>query len=258
MASSQAACINLFLPLLQYPDAAACILQTVNPDLAAIDVESLNSGYQLEFWGKSYISNPGGFLNDHNDASGTDADIAIAYRDHAGRLNLWLIEHKLSEPEFTACGAATSKGRTRQHYCDSSADVYRDPNLCYYHSGRSFQYWPITKDARALFPAEKFTEKQPCPFMGGLNQLWRNQLLAYAIENQETPFKKVYFSVIHHPGNIYLDHSIHQFKQMLNTSDRFFTFTSKDIVKAAQPQPELAGWVQWYQNLYLWKREWQE
>jgi hypothetical protein len=49
-------------------------------------------------------------LNDHTNVSGTDADIAIAYYDNLGNLNLWMIEHKLTEVEFTTCGGFKSRG----------------------------------------------------------------------------------------------------------------------------------------------------
>ena len=52
MASSQAACANLFLPLLKYPVEAARVLRAVKSDLQAIAVDWLDSGYQLEFWDK--------------------------------------------------------------------------------------------------------------------------------------------------------------------------------------------------------------
>ncbi len=255
MASSQAACINLFVPILQYPETAAQILRAIKPDLAAIAIGELDEGYQLEFWGEPYCDHPKGFLNDHTPATGTDADIAIAYHDRSGNLNLWMIEHKLSETEFTICKAATSKGRTREHRCETARDVYEDPGLCYYHSGKSYRYWEVTKEAASLFPVSRFPDNQGCPFKGGLNQLWRNQLLALVIEKQQKPFRKVYFSVVHHPGNKRLESSIRQYKQLLDNTDRFFEFASSDILNAAQldQYPELAEWANWYQELYLWK-----
>jgi hypothetical protein len=86
MASSQAACVTLFLPLLEYPLQAAQALQAVKPDLASIAVDWFDHGYRIEFWDE-----PDNALNDHNRATGTDADIAIAYYSKGGDLNLWLI-----------------------------------------------------------------------------------------------------------------------------------------------------------------------
>lgn len=253
MASSQAACLNLFVPMLQFPQLAARILSAVKPDLVSIATEELSSGYELEAWGGQYCENSHGFLNDHNLASGTDADIAIAYRDTNNDLNLWLIEHKLSEQEFTTCGASTSPGRTISHKCVPAAEVFHNPTYCYYSSACNFNYWEMTHDAGELFPPVNFKDDEPCPFMGGLNQLWRNQLLAYAIEiSPKTPFKKVYFSVVHHPENHSLAASIEKFKVLINQSDRFFTFNSEQILaQAFTVAPELHDWAAWYRELYF-------
>ena len=116
MASSQAACANLFLPLLQCPDAAAQVLRCVKPDLDRIATDQLDSGFRLEFWDEPYNT-----LRDHTPAAGTDADIAIAYYDQAGDLKLWLIEHKLTESEFTTCGGYRSRGRDHPGRTDATA-----------------------------------------------------------------------------------------------------------------------------------------
>jgi len=137
MASSQIACANLFLPIMVQPAIAPEILKTVKPDLASIATDQLDSGFRIEFWDENQNGNPDqkGLLGDHNRSTGTDSDFAIAYRNHQGELNLWLIEHKLTEQEFTTCGGAKSKGRQAgKHSCDSIADILKNPALCYYHS----------------------------------------------------------------------------------------------------------------------------
>ena len=55
------------------------------------------------------------------------------------------------------------------------------------------------KDGGAEFYVKAY-EGKGCPFRGGMNQLWRNQLLAMALE-KEGIYKNVYFSVVHHPEN---------------------------------------------------------
>lgn len=85
MASSQAACVNLFMPILQDPQIAVRVLGAVKSDIKEIAVDHLDRGFRLEFWDE-----PDNVLNDHNKTSGTDADIAIAYYDQHSDLNLWL------------------------------------------------------------------------------------------------------------------------------------------------------------------------
>ena len=253
MASSQAACANLFLPLLQYPDTAAQVLCAVKTDLHKIATEYFDSGYRLEFWDE-----PDNMLNDHNPASGTDADIAIAYRDEAGNLKLWLIEHKLTEQEFTSCGGYKSKNRDGQmHRCDSIADIIDDRRLCYYHSGCGYRYWDITLSSASCFTVENLLAHKKCPFKGGLNQLWRNQLLAIALQNSKSsqwPFTSVYFSVVHHPKNQSLAPTIESFKQLTGYTDKFFAFSSSELIKQAKhvDSAPLQDWLTWYQDLYYY------
>jgi hypothetical protein len=165
MASSQAACANLFLPLLKYPVEAARVLRAVIPDLQAVAVDWLDNGYQLEFW-----DNPDNALNDHNPASGTDSDIAVAYYSKTGDLNLWLIEHKLTEQEFTTCGGYRSPHRNPdKHKCDSISDILENKRLCYYAGASGYRYWDITFANEYIFHKENLVKFTACPFQGGLN-----------------------------------------------------------------------------------------
>jgi hypothetical protein len=256
MASSQAACANLFLPILKYPAEAAHVLRAVKSDLQAIAVDWLDNGYQLEFWDK-----PNNALNDHNPASGTDADIAIAYYSETGDLNLWLIEHKLTEQEFTTCGGYRSPHRNpKAHRCDSIADILEDSQLCYYASASGYRYWDITFANEHVLPNENLLEFDSCPFQGGLNQLWRNQLLGLAIENstsEKWPFKKVYFSVVHHPKNHALDDSMNIYRKLVGYNDRFFSFTSDVLIHKAKRLSfsPWHKWLTWFEELYYFTDE---
>ena len=238
MASSQVACANLFLPIMVHPNVASTILKTVKPDLETIAMDQLDSGFRIEFWDdvRNGIPDQKGLLGDHNRSTGTDADFAIAYRNHQGELNLWLIEHKLTEQEFTTCGGAKSKGRqSGKHSCDLIADILKNPDLCYYQSACHYNYWNITAQHPDEFPRENLLKNHGCPFIGGLNQLWRNQLLAIAIENSsDWPYKKVFFSVAHHPKNFAPTASMQAFAALAGHSGRFFSFTSDRLVEQAK------------------------
>jgi hypothetical protein len=250
MASSQAACVNLFLPLLKDPLIAAKVLSTVKTDLHEIAINYLDTGYRIEFWDE-----PDNVLNDHTNVSGTDADIAIAYYDHQGDLNLWLIEHKLTEAEFTTCGGFKSKGRTRSHACTSASAILDNKKLCYYHSRCNFRYWDITLQDTSPFDAGRIRAYNECPFKGGMNQLWRNQLLATSLEastSSKWPYKKVYFSVVYHPRNDSLQPTISEYKNLIGFNDRFFEFSSDKLINKAKDinDSALNEWVRWYQELY--------
>jgi hypothetical protein len=193
-------------------------------------------------------------LGDHNRSTGTDSDFAIAYRNHEDVLCLWLIEHKLTEAEFTTCGGARSKGRIRgTHACAPTTGIMENPALCYYHSACGYRYWPLTLAEVKEFPTERLGEYDTCPFAGGMNQLWRNQLLAIAIERaEEWPYQQVYFSVVRHPRNHALDASLEAFLKLTGSNGRFFAFTPEPILDAAKHTDEsaLRAWSQWYCDLY--------
>jgi len=250
MASSQAACVNLFLPLLIDPKIATKVLSSVKTDLKEIAVDQLDMGYRIEFWDE-----PENVLNDHTKVSGTDADVAIAYYDHQDDLNLWLIEHKLTEAEFTTCGGSKSLGRTQAHACAPASAILENPNLCYYHSGCNFRYWDITIQHPSLFDPNRIRAYNKCPFKGGMNQLWRNQLLAISIETSASPrwpYKKVYFSVVYHPRNGSLQPTISEYQKLIDFNDRFFFFTSDTLIDQAKKVAgsALKEWVRWFEELY--------
>ncbi len=250
MASSQAANANLFLPVVTHPNADA-ILGTLRPDFTRLATDRLDKGYRLEFWDQ-----PHGHLGDRGSIFGTDADIAIAYFNHQGDLCLWLIEHKLTEAEFTTCRAATSRSRQPSHDCGRSfSEILENPSLCYYHDARGFKYWDITRKNRDFFPNHPaFTG---CPFRGGLNQLWRNQLLALSVEQEtQTPYdeyKHVSFSVVKHPRNTALDSSLAAYRRLIGDNPEFLTFSSADVLRAAESfgDSALQGWIDWYRDFYV-------
>jgi hypothetical protein len=246
MASSQAANINLFLPILLNPRVDA-ILGDLNHEFARLGIEHLDHGWRIEFWDE-----PFGVLADKKATTGTDADIAISYYNHDGELCLWLIEHKLTEAEFTQCNGFKSKGRKERHDCTRSfAEIINKKATCYYHDGCKYNYWNITEANMDFFANHaKYTE---CPFRGGLNQLWRNQLLALAVENDgRQPYKHTHFSVVRHPENNHLTKTLAAYKDLTNNNPKFSTFTSAEVIEAAERQADegLRDWIAWYRGLY--------
>jgi hypothetical protein len=248
MASSQAANANLFLPVLLHPRAND-VLRLIKPnDFYELATGELDHGFQIEFWGPREGS---GLLGDHTKLYGTDSDIAIAYFNNNHELCLWLIEHKLTEQEFTECHGSTSSGKKPQHDCSKSfSDIINNKNYCYYHNIRQFRYWDITERHQDFFANhDKYAQ---CPFRSGTNQLWRNQLLALRLEDHAWPYKHVFFSVVRHPLNTSLDKTINDYKKLTADNSKFSVFTSKDVIKAAESldDSKLNMWATWYRELY--------
>jgi hypothetical protein len=254
MVSSQVANINLFLPILHHPQCNN-ILSQLKPDFKKLVKSNFfegetDDGYRLEYWSGNSISNKG-VLGDHNSQSGTDSDIAITYFNNNDELCLWLIEHKLTEEEFTECGGFKSEGRNKsKHLCEKSfSEIINDKHICYYHDIRKSEYWNITEEHQSFFTnANTHTS---CPFKGGMNQLWRNQLMGLALE-KTGKYKHVYFSVVHHPENDALSESMNEYKKLIANNKKFFHFTSRDVINAAEKIGDSAidEWVSWYKGLY--------
>ena len=244
MASSQAACINLFAPVLKDSKIANAILPAINPRFRDIAVDYLENGFQFEYWDES---NP---LNDHTSVAGTDSDIAIAYYDIEGKLSLWLIEHKLTEDEFTTCGGYRSKGNTQKENCRNGKLILSDKSRCYYKYHCNYKYWEITHESK-LFNITKLNQREKCPFIEGENQLWRNQLMGYAIQKKGA-FENVHFSVVHHHENTDLQTSMDNYRNILNEQSVFDSFTSKDVIKSAKKinNQDIQEWLNWYSVLY--------
>ncbi|MBN8279116.1 MAG: hypothetical protein J0M16_00725 [Gammaproteobacteria bacterium] len=254
MASSQMANVNLFLPILHHP-AASEILRRIKPDFGSLATDQLDQGYCLEFWGGNFGADSAdrGPLGDKSGAHGTDSDLAIAYRNDHGELCIWLVEHKLTEREFTPCSGPKSKDRdSERHHCSSSfAEIVGNKSACFHHDYKKRKYWDITEANQHLFVG--YPGHAQCPFQGGMNQLWRNLLLTLALEQREgTPYAHASFSVVKHPDNPHLDDTLGAFHRMLGGNPKFSDFTSRDVLRAAEAVAGggLRDWVSWYRHLY--------
>ncbi|MCX6170005.1 MAG: hypothetical protein NTX65_11725 [Ignavibacteriales bacterium] len=249
MASSQAANVNLFLPILTHSKANE-ILKMIKSDFDRLAINELDNGFRIEFWDEGF-----GNLNDKTKVSGTDSDIAIAYYNNENQLCLWLIEHKLTEAEFTECGGYTSEGRKDKvkHNCNKSfLEIIINKNYCYYHDKCRYKYWEITEKHLPFFSNQNAYSS--CPFRGGMNQLWRNQILGLSIEDDsnQPAYKHVYFSVVKHPDNHSLDKAITDYKTLVDHNPKFSDYTSVDFINAAATQKDstLDCWINWYKELY--------
>jgi hypothetical protein len=252
LASSQAACINLFYPILRDTEKRDLILKEINQNIHKI------YDYKFEFRDieKDYLG--------EGPTHGTDADVAIFYRDDQNRECLWLVEHKLTEDGFTNCNAHTSNGRQKHHRCDITKDIINNPDLCYYHDTKKYKYWELTNSKTSVYDVELLKNIEgPCPFTKSLCQLWRNQLMARELEKDK--YYRVDFSVVYYEGNnclwsigrpvlnsknvrdIHLNLLKDEFK------DRFSTFTIQSILESVEKNAsnELGNWLNWYKEKYI-------
>lgn len=248
--SSQTACVNLFLPLL-LSDKIDEILPNIPgcpSNLKRIARDKLYHGFCFEYWGQDILQGKG-MLKDHSAQAGTDADVAIAYYDANNQLCVWLIEHKLSEKEFTKCGGYDSKANDHKEDCKacSMSIISANPSLCHYTS-IGYNYWEIFNSEKNRFNEQVCVSG--CPFREGLNQLWRNQLLGFALKNNG--YHTATFSVCHHAKNTMLNKSINLYKELVNNEKYLFnTFTNDDVMKTVKSEySDLLQWKKWYLDLY--------
>ena len=252
VASSQAACFNLFMPIMKSGHAAE-ILSAVKPDIDRIDTEELDHGFCFEYWREDPLNDESrGLLNDHSKTAGTDADFALRYIDKDGKRCLWLIEHKLTEREFTQCNVIhNGKHPDELEHCVSYTpeQLMSDPQKCYYTRVRHFDYWEKTKEF-GCFPGMD-VKKAGCPFKDGMCQLWRNVLLAKAAR-EAYGYDKVYFSVLKPQANAALDASIKSFKAIVEPG-LFSVITPAALVEATARFDDdfTRDWVEWYKRVYL-------
>jgi len=112
-----------------------------------------------------------------NSKIGTDADIAVFYTYENSKKGILLIEFKFIEAEFSVCTSYKNKQDIR-HTC-SSENFYKEfvetrNKLCGYNQ---YLNWQLTETSKVI-DGIKIKSLSSCPFSFGLNQLWRNMLLA--------------------------------------------------------------------------------
>jgi len=249
MASSQAANFNLFLPVLLHANTND-IFRKLKSDFMILATEELYKGFRIEFWDGNSAKEKG-LLGDHSKNAGTDSDIAIAYYNKQNELCLWLIEHKLTEKEFTNCGGYRTRYNNYKESCSNSYSVIlAKKDLCHYHRVNKYEYWNLTEANKDLFCHAD--AENHCPFRDGLNQLWRNQLLGLGLE-QQGKYKHVFFSVVKHPDNHALDAVLSDYQMLTNNDIRFSWFSSCEILRAAEAlnNEALYAWAAWYRDLYM-------
>jgi len=73
-------------------------------------------------------------------------------------------------------------------------------------------------------------------------------MLALALEKRGV-FEEVYFSVVSHPENCFLDKTMNEFRELTNKSPKFYYFKSNSLVDKAVAY--LPDWSCWYKKVYL-------
>jgi len=255
LASSQVACFNLFYPIKLNKNLANQIFKDILPEFYEI--------IDIEF---EYYDKKNDYLNEsrnkgNNTANvGTDSDIAIIYKNKNNEKIISLIEHKFTENHFTNCNAFRSKNNDNKQICNKF-DIDNTDD-CYYKKGKNYKYWEITKNVNSFFDITKLQKiNEICPFKSSLQQLWRNMLLADAIENDsKNDITRTYFGVIYHSenpdlwkisGNKNFKRADEFFNDLLKSKNKFFTFTIQQLVDKIKNFDNKLKWINEYTDKYI-------
>jgi hypothetical protein len=210
-ASSQAYCFNLFLYLNENKTLANGLFSALMGkavEVQHIELEFTPNQMQVQPFSEgitvsdTLTTEQDESIGDQSTYGGTDADVAVfySYADDIEsfttsetlkrKKGVLLIEFKFIEAEFSVCSSFKNKQEVRS-LC-TSPDYYRElvinqqtdsrqQPLCGY---TRYKNWELTNESE-LF-SESVTQSDTltgnrlaaCPFCYGLNQLWRNMLLA--------------------------------------------------------------------------------
>jgi len=184
-AASQPYCFNLIIFLQKHPELADKLFSNLFDK--QVKIHHLEPEFTPNFCdniiGFERIGDESIGDQNHKLGSGTDADIAVFYTYDSNKKGVLLIEFKFIEAEFSVCSSYANKNQIRST-CDSEeyfADMITNEKvdesknfLCGYN--RYFN-WQLTAKSKVI-DGEKVKSMSACPFRFGLNQLWRNMILA--------------------------------------------------------------------------------
>lgn len=94
------------------------------------------------------------------------------------------------------------------------------------------------------------TTEEEGTFGMGFNQLWRNQMFAFALQRTGA-YSRVTFSVCHHARNTMLNRTIVRYKALVGEDKMFSSFTNYNILEAISTKAsELQPWMKRYKEVY--------
>lgn len=182
-AASQPYCFNLIIYLQQHLELANKLFSVLlNKQVKVIHIEpefTPNTCVNIEGFERSIDES----IGDQVGKKGTDADIAVFYNYQNNKKGLILIEFKFIEAEFSTCSSYREKSQIKP-ICDSHeyfellVEQKKVDSLKNYLCGyNKYLNWQLTKESMVL-DIKTINSSSHCPFRFGLNQLWRNMILA--------------------------------------------------------------------------------
>jgi len=185
--ASQAYCFNLFVPLQQnFALASQLFTSLLSKEVEVKHIEIEFTPNKLDTLEGFETNGQDESIGDQSAYAGTDADIAVFYKDSGQKKGVILIEFKFIESEFSKCSSYKKKEAeplcNSSEYWDAMVEQKKTNSnnrfLCGYNK---YDNWELTLHSD-YFDMQKIKESDACPFRFSLNQLWRNMLLAEKVK----------------------------------------------------------------------------
>lgn len=248
MLSSQAMCFNIFGNL-QTGEGLAIATKALRRFLPTIrEVKRIH----IEYTPSNAI------FGDQSGRGGVDCDALIEYGATNGGGGLLAIETKFVEVEFSTCSfrKRTAKAGTHRDSCPQGTCHGQDFSGCLYASKKGYRYWDQSLQLGTLKPS-LLRGCDPCPFGGGLWQLWVNHTLVHS-EAHERHLQAAAFAVCAPEGNDALlkgGETIAAFRNVLTDPASMLLITLEDLVGALAssvgPDRFWQDWVDYLRQRYL-------
>ena len=248
MLSSQAMCFNIFgnLRTAEGMAIASKALRAFVPTLEKV------KRIHLEYTPLNAV------FGDQSGRGGVDCDVLIEYETTQGGGGLLSIETKFVEAEFSTCGfrKRTGKADASLACCPEGTCHRQDFSGCLYARKKGYRYWEQSRRLQTLKP-DILGGGSPCPFGGGLWQLWVNHTLAHA-EAQERQLQEAAFAVCAPRGNDALlkgGNTIATFRNLLTRPASILFIPVEDLVDALEssvvPDRFWQDWIVYLKKRYL-------
>ncbi|MBT9559005.1 MAG: hypothetical protein IV100_23440 [Myxococcales bacterium] len=249
LTSSQMFALNLFIPW----------RSGVRTGLENLVGRALGERVSLERVALEWVP-PGALLGEidgdrpREDEPATGVDVVLWGLDETGARIAVLVEVKLGEGGFTACGGRESKGNRRKDVCASAETFFRDPSACYLQhprgKARDRRYWEIFArshgSVRAAFPGAQAVGG--CPFAGQAQQPMRNLALAEALV-QGHVVSRSWFALCAHDHNPDVAGHWAAWRSLLPASVPAPVMRASDVVAAGRADGH-GEWADWMTERY--------
>ncbi|WP_227340270.1 PGN_0703 family putative restriction endonuclease [Sphingopyxis sp. P8] len=255
LTSSQCFAVNLFGPLVDDPELAKQVFESLFP-------HRIEAGISVEVALEFAPEETGKWLGEAGQTTQVDACFIVSRS--GAQVGFALVEVKLAETGFGTCRGArvageNGSGNPDPRRCEAFGQVHRSPQtVCWMVTRHGRRYWDWLNDTD-WFDLSHVPDAEGCPFRDGVYQLMRNAVLARALM-VEAGAEWAEVAVCVHAGN----HIAHILKypiagladaldaaRLIAPRAGFESLAPAAIVAATEASnPSCSEWARWMQERY--------